>query len=144
MTVGPQMTWAKGVERVPDRVKWLRNHIRRILIDPESDLSDEESWALYDDLDTLFTAVQLYSYPGQYLKADPSVDRIAETLLKLEEDVSGQGAYPSPCEAHIRFAEPIEVNAFLEERSLTTKSAVGPMTRLIAEEIQAMLESLSR
>ncbi|MGB0624322.1 MAG: hypothetical protein ACPGLW_05695, partial [Luminiphilus sp.] len=35
---------------------------------------------LYDDLDTIFVAVQLYSYPGQYLSEDPTHHRIAETL----------------------------------------------------------------
>jgi hypothetical protein len=128
--------------RMPERVKALRNKIRRKLTDPDAGPSDDEAWALYDDLDTLFTAVQLYSYPGQYLRDHPSVDRIAETLLKLEEDVLGQGTYPAPCEAYVRFAAPLDVKAFLAARSLDVRTGVGPMTLAIGKQIQDMLEGV--
>ena len=44
---------------------------------------------LYDDLERVFVAQQLYSYPGQYLRQHPTTDRIAETLLKLDQRVVG-------------------------------------------------------
>jgi len=130
-----------AAERIPERVKWLRNKIRKQLHDDASTLTDRETWELYHDLDTLFTAVQLYSYPGQYLTDQPSNDRIAETLLKLEEDVLGEGRYPSPCEARIRFDEPIDIGQFLAERSLDRKTGVAPLTECMAQRIQGMLKT---
>ena len=131
---------AKG--SIPERVKALRGRIRKQLNAPESDLSQIEERKLYDDLDTLFVSVQLYSYPGQYLRESHSRQRIAETILKLEEDVLGEAVYPSPRDVDVRFSEPIEVNTFLEKNSLNTRNAVGPLTALISERIQNLLQEM--
>jgi 1-acyl-sn-glycerol-3-phosphate acyltransferase len=42
---------------------------------------------LNEDLEDLFFVMQVYSYPGTYLRNEPSIERIAETIDKLEEDV---------------------------------------------------------
>ena len=75
------------------------------------------------------------------MRENPTHHRIAETLLKLEEDVLGKGSYPTPRDAILRFGEPVDVRAFLQERSLDTKSGVEPLTRFMAEAIQRELES---
>ena len=136
-----------GEERegtIPERVKALRSTIRRELTDetPKHTKPQREE-ELYDDLDTLFVAVQLYSYPGQYVKESPTLHRIAETLVKLEEDVLGKGLYPTPRSVTVRFGEPVRVRSFLEEGGLTMKSAVAPLTELLADDIQSMLEELT-
>ncbi len=136
-----------GEERegtIPERVKALRSTIRRELTDePLEGTNPQREEELYDDLDTLFVAVQLYSYPGQYLKERPTLHRIAETLVKLEEDVLGEGLYPTPRSVTVRFGEPVKIGGFLEERGLTVKSAVAPLTELLADGIQSMLEGLT-
>ncbi|MCH8217781.1 MAG: hypothetical protein IH892_13535, partial [Planctomycetes bacterium] len=134
----------KKGEPIPQRVKMLRNKIRTVIADEEHTLSQEAEWFLYHDLDRLFTAVQLYSYPGQYLKDQPSVTRIAETLLKLEEDVLGEGRYEGRRIAYLKFGAAIDVNAFAAEQGLDHKTAVGPLTRRIAEEIQRLIEDVTR
>ena len=125
---------------IPQRVKTLRGTIRQRLTDADAPLSGDERTRLYDDLDTLFVAVQLYSYPGQYLREEPSVDRVAETILKLEEDVLGEADYAAPRNVHVRFGDPIDAKVFLEERSLDTKTGVAPLTAVLSEQIQDMLE----
>ncbi|MFT7513936.1 MAG: 1-acyl-sn-glycerol-3-phosphate acyltransferase [Candidatus Omnitrophota bacterium] len=125
-------------ERVPVRAKQLRLKIRQSLTDPEHALPAEEVDALYDDLDRIFAAIQAYSYPGDYLRADPSIHRIAETLLKLEEDLLDAGAYPAPRDVCVRFGEPIEIAAFLEAGGYTVKTAVEPLTREMGQRIQAL------
>ena len=133
-----------GEERLPRRVKALRSRIRSLLTDRDKPLSDREQWDLYDDLDRLFGAVQLYSYPDRYLKDHATIDRLAETLLKIEEDVLGDGTYPAPRKAFVHFGEPVETHTFLAEHDLDAKSGVLPLTHLIAERIQAMLETAPR
>lgn len=128
--------------RVPERIKWLRGRIRKELTDEDAAPGEERQRELYDHLDTLFAAAQLYSYPGQYLREQPSVHRIAETILKLEEDVLLQGSYPVPQDVHIRFGEPIDVASFMEEGGLDVKSAVAPITERVGRDIQAMLREL--
>ena len=129
-------------EHIPERVKALRGHIRKILTDESANLVEKETWELYDDLDALFLAVQLYSYPGQYLREQPTHNRIAETLLKLEEDVLGEGQYTASGEAYIKFDEPIAVDDFLARHSLDHKTAVSPLTQHVGERIQSMLEAI--
>ena len=130
-----------GAGSTPERVKVLRGKLRLKLTEPDPEISLEEKNALYDDLDTLFVAFQLYSYPGEYLKEDPSTDRIAETIFKLEEDVLGQENYPVPRDVHVEFGVPIEVKSFLTEHSLDVKSGVGPLTTRMSEMIRSMLDT---
>jgi hypothetical protein len=66
------------------RIKVLRQQIIKRMADGQAD-----SPQLHDDLDDIFTAVQCFCYPGDYLSEQPSIERIAETLDKLEEDVLG-------------------------------------------------------
>ena len=60
----------------PERVKLLRQHIRKKLFDGGTSLPPTETASIYDDLDTLFLAVQLYSYTGRYLRERPTIHRI--------------------------------------------------------------------
>jgi 1-acyl-sn-glycerol-3-phosphate acyltransferase len=126
----------------PERVKALRYKIRKELT-AESGCEADREKELYDDLDSLFAAVQLFSYPGQYLAEQPTTDRIAETLLKLEEDVLGKADYPGPRAVTVRFDEPIEVGEFLHRHELTMKTATAPLTDLLATRIQSMLDALT-
>ena len=78
----------------PERVRALRFRIRRRLLDAEKPPTPDEKELLLDDLDRVFTALQAHSYIGDYLLVDPTLDRRAETLLKLEEDLFGFPTYP--------------------------------------------------
>lgn len=124
---------------IPKRIKAIRAIIRREITDSENPPSEERSDQLYDELDRVFLAHQLYSYPGVYLLANPTVDRIAETIFKLEEDVTGKGKYLGKRRAEVRFGEPVDTKAFLKERELNTKSGVEPLTELIRDRIRQLM-----
>ena len=70
-----------------------------------------EALELRRDLNDIFVALQLFSYPGDYVRQDPTLERIAETLLKFEQDILGaEAADPrGPRRAIVRFGEPIDV-----------------------------------
>jgi 1-acyl-sn-glycerol-3-phosphate acyltransferase len=124
---------------IPKRIKALRATIRKELTGKLEDLSPERIRELYDQLDRVYMAHQLYSYPGTYLSEDPSIDRIAETIFKLEEDVLGKARYLGKRKVVIRFDDPIDLAEFLEKNQLNPKTGVGPLTSLIRERIQALL-----
>jgi hypothetical protein len=132
---------AGGDRTIPERVKAIRGRIRRQLLDEDKPPTADAMRLLQDDLDTVFVVLQLFSYPGRYVKELPTHHRIAETLLKLEEDVLGDGSYPAPRDAVVRFGEPVDVRAFLRERGLDAKSGVEPLTQFMAESIQRELEA---
>jgi hypothetical protein len=129
---------------VPARVKRLRGRTRRILRDPVHRTDRSMRTECHSQLETLFLAVQLYSYPGQYLDR-PTVDRIAETVQKLEEDVpasrrSAPVGYRYPRRVEVRFGQPVDVHDYVRARGLDAKSGVAPLTGLIAQRIQTLLE----
>jgi hypothetical protein len=95
-----------------------------------------------DDLDRVFTALQAHSYPGDYLLENPSLDRQAETVMKLEEDLLGACRYVTRRTAEVTAGEPIAVSAALRDGTLAPKTGAGPLTELLEERLVALLKQL--
>lgn len=76
----------KNPGRLPsDRIAEIRRRI--IGMQKNGPLSFNDQLRSQRDMDDMFLATQLYSYRGDYLVADPTPERIAETVDKLEEDL---------------------------------------------------------
>lgn len=125
---------------VPERVRALRYRIRRKLLDAENPPSHDERENLLDDLDRVFTALQAHSYIGDYLLQDPTLDKRAETILKLEEDIFGFPTYPVTRTARVTAGDPIPVSAMLADGSLLPKGA-PQLTALLEERMTALLSA---
>jgi len=123
----------------PERVRALRYRIRRRLLDPEKAPSGEEKEILLDDMDRVFTALQAHSYIGDYLLENPSLDRRAETVLKLEEDLFGFPTYPIYRTARVVAGEPIPVSEMLSKGELPTKGGSIPLTELLEKRLSGLL-----
>ena len=124
----------------PERVRALRYRIRRRLLDGENVPSPAERETLLDDLDRVFTALQAHSYIGDYLLADPTLDRRAETLLKLEEDLLGFPTYPVARTARVTAGEPIPVSDMLASGEFPVKGAAIPLTDLLEARLAELLK----
>jgi 1-acyl-sn-glycerol-3-phosphate acyltransferase len=124
---------------VPVRVKELRKACLEELAKP--DLDPDQASTLRRDLNDLFVAIQLFSYPGDYVRQDPTLERIAETLLKFEQDTLGaEAARPrGPRRAIVRFGEPINVGARLAELG-KPRVANGKITEELQGRIQRLLD----
>jgi 1-acyl-sn-glycerol-3-phosphate acyltransferase len=127
---------------IPERIK----EIRRILIAQIAERADQapleqrKEWE--GDMESMFLATQLYSYPGDYLTESPTWERQAETLDKLEEDFLGAN-YPTSHgrkTVHIRFGEPI----LLPEGKQAKSMSPDQLTLDLQQRIQAMLDLLNR
>lgn len=140
-----QVESAHGVSNksgsIPKRIKAIRAYIRKELTNEDSPPVKKRENELYEQLDKVFLAHQLYSYPGAYLNEKPSLDRIAETIYKLEEDLLGKAKHLGKRKAKVVFGEPIDVGSFLEDNGYNTKTGVNPLTGLIRERIQELLAS---
>lgn len=125
----------------PERVKSLRQAIIRRLEDetnpPASGSSEERQ--LHCDMEDIFFAMQLYSYRGDYLADSPSIERLAETIDKFEEDVLGLD-YPAvrgDRRVSIRFGEPIELAPGKSDRG------AAELTILMQSAVQSQIDALN-
>lgn len=125
--------------QMPARIKNLRQRLRRPVTTNATPPPLDRRQSFDDDLDRMFAAQQLYSYRGRYLESRPTVDRIAETLFKLEEDMLGAGTYPTPRFAEIALGEPIEIGAFAQAIGGDARAASAPLTRELRRRIQDLL-----
>ncbi|MEM1067880.1 MAG: lysophospholipid acyltransferase family protein [Planctomycetota bacterium] len=120
---------------IPERVKAARRTIIEKL-DKEG-LSADEKRLLNDDLDDLFLVVQSFSYPGDYVNDKPSIERMAETLDKFEEDVLRHVTATVKAKRHatVRFGEAIEVIGDKKVKGQTTT-----LTSQVEQAVQTMLD----
>ncbi len=126
----------RRADSIPERVKELRREFIQRLERPDLDANSHGE--LKRDMEDLFLVIQLYSYPGDYVAENPSIERIAETLDKFEEDVL-KVKYPKSRgtrHATVSFGEAIPVPA---ERG--SRDAVAHLTNQLEHHVQALLNS---
>ncbi len=82
----------------------------------------------------------MYGYPGDYVSEQPSIERIAETLDKLEEDVLEipTATVRGTRRAEVTFGEPIMV-----ETGRSQKGASQRLTLQLEERVRQLLDALS-
>ena len=122
---------------IPERVKQLRRHVLEQL--HELPHGRPERTPFEHDLEDIFLVVQLFSYPGDYVSEKPSVERMAETLDKFEEDVLGvfTASIRGERKAIVSFGEPIVV-----EPGKKTKTMIPDLTRSLENGVQEQLDGI--
>ena len=129
----------QGAEPLPERITAVHRRILERLRSGE--VSGNGKAATRRDLNVLFLVQQLFSYPGDYIEEYPTVERIGETLVKLEQDL-GDGGYVRPAGARrltFRVGEPINMRAYMESKARDT---VPLVTRILAERLQGALDEI--
>jgi len=123
---------------IPERVKEVRRRI--IARHSAEDLTEEQRRELVHDMDDMFFVTQLYSYPSDYVASRAPLERLAETVDKLEEDILGV-EYPAVRgERHvvIRFGEPL-----LVDPSRSAPKAARQLTMALESRVQQLLDELN-
>jgi 1-acyl-sn-glycerol-3-phosphate acyltransferase len=130
---------------VPERVKDLRKVCLEAI---EKEQASGNSPAAIDarhDIEDLFLVIQIFSYPADYVRLNPTVERIAETLMKCEEDVLGVDQAPPRARrrALARFGEPVDLSERLAEPGMArSRQLVTTLTGEIEGRIQAILDAM--
>ncbi|MFP6611571.1 MAG: 1-acyl-sn-glycerol-3-phosphate acyltransferase [Pirellulales bacterium] len=99
-----------AARNVPERVKQLRQHlVESGALAVSNTRADENASAAMEDI---FVAVQLYSYAFGYVSESPTIERVAETVDKLEEDVLGAptATVRGTRRGVVRFGNPLILN----------------------------------
>jgi len=96
--------------------------------------------ALEADMDDVFFVMQLYSYPGDYLVDSPTVERLAETVDKFEEDILGLDlpSVRGPRKITIEFGQPIEV-----PKGRAGRGGVADLTQRMQQSVQSLVDGLN-
>ena len=128
-------------EPVPVRVKDLRRSCLDRLARPET--TPEERDSLRRDLNEQFVAIQLYSYPGDYVRECPTLERIAEVLTKFEQDALGIAeALPrGPRRAFVRLGAPLDVGDRIRSGG-KARTVVPALTADLESRMQALLDEI--
>jgi hypothetical protein len=123
---------------LPERVKAARKTIIEKISDRQIAASEKQS--LEQDLEDLFIVVQSFSYPGDYVNDKPSIERMAETLDKFEEDVLQKvtASIKGERRAIVQFGEPLEVIGDRKVKNQTTD-----ITTTIEQRVQSMLDHVA-
>jgi hypothetical protein len=125
---------------VPVRVKELRRACLEKLTSEQTTLAEAAS--LRRDLNDVFVALQLFSYPGDYLHEGPTVERIAETLKKFQQDILGiEPKSHAPRRVSLHIGEPIDIRARMAEHA-KPRLAAGAITTELEGAIQSLLDSI--
>jgi hypothetical protein len=118
------------------RVRALRT---KILPDMVAGKVDEtERKRRWRDLADLYLAQQLSSYPPEYLTTRPSVDRVLETIEKLEEDLTDTARIHGKLKVILQVGPAIEVST---ERD--RKAPIDPLMLQIQQALQGMMDKLA-
>ncbi|MGI9517302.1 MAG: lysophospholipid acyltransferase family protein [Pirellulaceae bacterium] len=122
---------------IPERVKEIRRRCVMELCNEENPIPDDLRLPVYEQLDDAFMVGQLFSYPGNYIREAPSIERIAETIDKFEEDVLKRptATIRGQREVHIYFGEPMQVSGDRKNRTPPAE-----MTRQMEEAVQNLLD----
>lgn len=131
----------RRIDTVPVRIKELRRVCLGALSEPG--VTAERIAEVRRDLNDIFVVLQLFSYPGTYVKELPTLERIAETLLKFEQDNLGaKAAEPrGQRRAIVKFGEPIDVGERLAKLG-KPRVANSQITLELAGRIQALLDEI--
>ncbi len=116
---------------VPMRVK----NLRRKLLDLWTDEGQSEGVAqkAVEALDQVQVALQLFSYPGNYVREDPTAERMCETIEKFREDLFGNRKNIAKRNARVTFASPMNMKQWNEAGS--KKKSMTKITANIEEAI---------
>jgi 1-acyl-sn-glycerol-3-phosphate acyltransferase len=131
--------WLKkspSADTAPMRVKAVRRKLIDAYADENADAAAREKARFA--LDEVHLALQLSSYPGNYLTEKPTQERVVETLQQIEEDVYNYRTRPvGRRKAKVLFGEPIDLKAKMGGGR--TRTLAGDVTDELEERMRQLL-----
>ncbi len=122
---------------LPERVKEVRRHALEGWRESENDPAARQRYQ--HDLDDIFLVTQLFSYPGDYVDEKPTIERMAETLDKFEEDVLDRytASIRGERKITVSLGEPIQAVP-----SRDRKNAAQNLTQQVEQGVQSLLDGI--
>ncbi len=122
----------KQTDSVPARVKRLRSAILPDMT--KNEIDEPERQRRWKQLGDLYLAQQLFHYPPDYARSNPTPERLLETVERFEEDLTDKLRVHGPIHATITVGEAIEVSPAREARG-----SGDPLMEQIEHQLRTML-----
>lgn len=125
-----------------DRFRRARRAIHQVRLDPDraADHAPARAWA-----DEAMLAFRVLSYSGDYVTSNPTLDRYAETVNKLAEDVYNREVPPAgPRHAYVHINEPIDLTDYLDSFNNKAREATRALTETVEQAVQQGLDHLNK
>lgn len=131
---------SKPSQSIQDRIKRIRTHIHKILSDPEKEIDHRTArgWA-----DEVLLAIRILGYCTPYIRDNPTLDRVTETVEKLNEDLHNRIFFPEgnrSVTAHI--GTPIHVPELVAEHE-KPRAAMSALTESLESSIQSGVDHVN-
>lgn len=125
----------RGEGGVVARVKRLRAAVLPDLV--QGEIAPEERDRRWRQLEDMYLAQQLSCYPPDYIRTNPTAERLLETVERFEEDLTDRARIFGEFTARVRIGEAIPVNPARDRGA-----SEDPLMTAIEASLRGMLEEL--
>jgi 1-acyl-sn-glycerol-3-phosphate acyltransferase len=135
--LGPvEAEWAEGKNdgTVVTRVKRIRTAILPDLV--KGDITEDERRRRWGQLADVYLAQQLSNYPPDYIRSNPTPERLLETVERFEEDLTDKARIHRPMTARLTIGPAIEVPTGRERGG----NGGDPLMQKIESELRRLLQ----
>ena len=125
-----------------DRVIFIRGEIHKVMLAPND---DSKLWALSRlRAQKIMLAMKILSYPLDYLKKKPALDRCGEMVERLMEDKQSEAVPPySTRKAIVQFGDAFSLSEIDPSGKMTRNELFSETTNFGERAIQEMLDSIN-
>jgi 1-acyl-sn-glycerol-3-phosphate acyltransferase len=132
---------SKTGSSLTDRIRRVRATIHGIRIDPDREV-DHPAAALWADEAIL--AVRVLGYQGGYMATKPTLDRVAETVARLREDVHSLTFPPAgKRRCIVQLGNPIDLRERLEPFRSKARQTIADLTRDCEAAVQSGIDDIN-
>ena len=125
-----------------ERVTYIRSEIHKVMLAPNG---DSKLWALSRiRAQKIMLAMKILSYPLDYLKKNPTLDRCGEIIERLMEDKQSE-AIPPYCtrKAIVQFGEAFSLSDIDPSGKMTRNELLSEATKFSQDTVQEMLDGIN-
>ncbi|MEO1859438.1 MAG: 1-acyl-sn-glycerol-3-phosphate acyltransferase [Verrucomicrobiales bacterium] len=124
----------KKEQNLVSRIRTIRSKIHSIRIDLEKQKEHSHAANLADEA---MLALRILGYSGGYATNNPSLDRIAETVARLCEDIHSKGSPPvGQRKALVKICQPIDLRQYVSPNEKISKDAIIKLTEEFEKSVQ--------
>ena len=132
---------SKDESSLTDRIRRIRASIHGIRIDPDREV-DHPAASLWADEAIL--ALRILGYQGGYMASNPTLDRVAETVARLREDVHSRIFPPAgKRRCIVQLGTPLDLRERLESFRSESRQTIGDLTRDCEAAVQSGIDEIN-